>query len=379
MNAIFTITFIYVLVEQATLKNNGIFKPNPYVDITIDGNHARKTEIVKHSYMPAWNESFTVCVTPTSEITFRVLDRSSFLKDSLLGERNLHLAQILECYHGRCDNLELVLDLLGSLKPEGRIKCGELTIVLNGLRIENMGSASNQNQITNGTNNALNTTGSIASASVDANLICNGRSIILSGGIRARVRGSPVNNNSSNSATSSAVAESSFGLTSTRNSNDTRNIRLSSNSDSVGRRYNEFNDDAPQQQLSRSVNNLGTSSVSYISNPNRANWDSNQTVSSCNGLSPQNQRNQSVSCTTTIWLAIVILALTCNSFFHSIQRLLRIPQLRVMSQYRHQIKQVIPQQTTNKMVVQRLFRMLVINSYKHKRQLMMNLCQPAGK
>lgn len=280
------------------MKNNGIFKPNPYVDIAIDGNHARKTEIVKHNYMPAWNESFTVCVMPTSEITFRVLDRSSFLKDSLLGERNLHLAQILECYHGRCDNLELVLDLLGSLKPEGRVKCGELTVVLNGLRIENMASASNQNQLLNSTNNASNITGSIPSAPVDGNSICNGRSIILSGGIRARIRGSPVNN-SSNSANSTAVAESSFAIASTRNSNDQRNIRLSSNFDSVGRRYNEFNDDPPQQQLNRNVNNIGISSVSYISNPNRvnggANWDSNQTVSSCNGLSPQNQRNQSVS------------------------------------------------------------------------------------
>lgn len=292
LNSIFTNPFIFVSVEQATLKNNGIFKPNPYVDITIDGNHARKTEIVKHSYMPAWNESFTVCVTPTSEITFRVLDRSSFLKDSLLGEKNLHLAQILECYHGRCDNLELVLDLLGSLKPEGRIKCGELTVVLNGLRIENMASASNQNQNTNDTNNALNITGSITNAPVDGNLICNGRSIILSGGIRARVRGSPVNNNSSNSASTTAVVESSFAVANTRNSNDHRNIRLSSNSDSVGRRYNEFNDEQPQQQLSRSANNLGISSVSYNSNPNRvngsANWDSNQTVSSCNGLSISN-------------------------------------------------------------------------------------------
>lgn len=248
--------------------------------------------------MPAWNESFTVCVTPTSEITFRVLDRSSFLKDSLLGERNLHLAQILECYHGRCDNLELVLDLLGSLKPEGRIKCGELTVVLNGLRIESMASALNQNQLTNGTNNASNITGSITGAPVDGNLICDGRSIILSGGIRARIRGSPVNN-SSNSTSSSAIAESSYGLASTRSSNDQRNVRLSSNSDSVGRRYNELNDDQPQQQLSRSVNNLGISSVSYISNSNRVNggvnWDSNQTVSSCNGLSPKNQRNHSIS------------------------------------------------------------------------------------
>lgn len=248
--------------------------------------------------MPAWNEGFTVCVTPTSEVTFRVLDRSSFLKDSILGERNLHLAQILECYHGRCDNLELVLDLLGSLKPEGRIKCGELTVVLNGLRIESMASASNQSQITNGTNNASNITGSIASAPIDETLICNGRSIILSGGVRARIRGSPVNN-SSNSASSSAAAETSFALASTRNLNDQRNIRLSANSDLVGRRYNDFNDNQPQQQLSRSVNNLGISSVSYISNPNRvnggANWDSNQTVSSCNGLSPQNQRNQSIT------------------------------------------------------------------------------------
>lgn len=242
----------------------------------IDNNNPRKTEIVKHTYLPTWNESFTVCVTPSSEMTFRVLDRSSFLKDSLLGERNVQLAQVLEYYHGRCDNLELIMDLLGSVKPEGRAKCGELVIVLNGLRIESM--AIEPDQITNASNNVTSNT------PLETN-VCNGRSIILSGGIRARVRS--LNNSANNPALSNfsnhATADNSFVL-STRNPNDQRNICVPS-SDPSNRRNNDFSDDQSQLQV-RSVNNLGIVSVSCASNPNRGSCGNWESTSSCNGVSP---------------------------------------------------------------------------------------------
>lgn len=318
--------FPLLSVEQASLRNNGIFKPNPYVELSIDNNAPRKTDIIKHTYLPTWNENFTVCVTPVSELTFRVLDRSSFLKDSLLGERSVHLTQILEHYHGRCDNLELVMDLLGSLKPEGRTKSGELVVVLNGLKIDGMTGGGNSgsgggvgsvhhtvNGVSNGlsitssavpsnTNSNTTSNGSAVNCPQDANSPCmNGRSSILCGGIRARVR--VRTNNNSNSivnpvnghpiAGPSLSADGGSYMLGARSINDLRNTRLTPN-DPNNRRHNEFPD---AQQHSRSVGNLGITNISCGPSTSRnsggstGGWDpSSQTMVPCNG-SATNQRN----------------------------------------------------------------------------------------
>lgn len=322
----------FFAVEQASLRNNGIFKPNPYVELLIDNNSPRKTDIIKHTYLPTWNESFTVCVTPSSEITFRVLDRSSFLKDSLLGERVVHLAQILEHYHGRCDNLELVMDLLGSLKPEGRTKSGELVVVLNGLKIDNFPTA--QAQQANGVSNGLSITtsavssntgsnGSTVNCPTDANACMTGRSSILCGGIRARMR---LRSNSSNVATTSnghqiagtsLSADGSYML-GARSINDLRNTRLTPN-DPNNRRHNEFPPDA--QQHSRSVGNLGITNISCGPSTSRSSgssWDPSQTQMVPYNGPPSNQRNYTVNnlsiflSTKHFLLIILCLLLTFN-------------------------------------------------------------------
>lgn len=307
------VLFVVFTVEQASLRNNGIFKPNPYVELSIDNNSPRKTDIIKHTYLPTWNESFTVCVTPSSEITFRVLDRSSFLKDSLLGERVVHLTQILEHYHGRCDNLELVMDLLGSLKPEGRTKSGELVVVLNGLKIESMagGNAATSNTAnavnhSNGVSNGLSitsnatpsnaiTNGSAINCAQDPNACMNGRSSILCGGIRARMRLRTNNSNvvaSSNGhaiAAPSLSADGSYSMLGARSINDLRNTRLTPN-DPNNRRNNEFPD---PQQHSRSVGNLGITNISCGPSTSRSgglSWDPSQSMVPCNG-NTTNQRN----------------------------------------------------------------------------------------
>lgn len=50
-------------VEEASLRNNGFLKPNPYVELLIDNKSKRKTDLVKNSYLPKWNEEFTVLVS----------------------------------------------------------------------------------------------------------------------------------------------------------------------------------------------------------------------------------------------------------------------------------------------------------------------------
>lgn len=319
-NNVSTCACVFIAVEQASLRNNGIFKPNPYVELSIDNNSPRKTDIIKHTYLPTWNENFTVCVTPVSEITFRVLDRSSFLKDSLLGERVVHLSQILEHYHGRCDNLELVMDLLGSLKPEGRTKSGELVVVLNGLKIDSLagGGGGSAHHAVNGVSNGLSITssavpsnsnsnaisnGSAVNCPQDANSPCmNGRSTILCGGIRARVR-VRTNNSSNNSivnpanghppAGPSLSADGGSYMLGARSINDLRNTRLTPN-DPNNRRHNDFPD---AQQHSRSVGNLGITNISCGPSTSRnsvggiGGWDPTaQAMVPCNG-SATNQRN----------------------------------------------------------------------------------------
>lgn len=58
-----------VLVENAHLKNNGgLIKPHPYVELCVDDIKRHKTEVIKNSYQPKWNEEFTMYLTilPTS-------------------------------------------------------------------------------------------------------------------------------------------------------------------------------------------------------------------------------------------------------------------------------------------------------------------------
>ena len=48
-------------VECAHLRTaNSFLKPNPYVEFSIDDKSPRKTEVVKNTYQPKWNEEFVV-------------------------------------------------------------------------------------------------------------------------------------------------------------------------------------------------------------------------------------------------------------------------------------------------------------------------------
>lgn len=126
------------VVECAHLRGNSSFlKPNPYVELSIDDKNPRKTEIVKNTYQPKWNEEFTVLVSPRSQLIFRVLDHNSFRKDVLVGEKKFSLQQILMHYNGRCENLEVTLDLMSDNKSDSSpLKVGELIALLNGLRLD---------------------------------------------------------------------------------------------------------------------------------------------------------------------------------------------------------------------------------------------------
>ena len=52
-----------ITVKSAKLKDTGsgfFSKGDPYVEMTVDGQPPRKTEVVKKTWHPSWNEHFTV-------------------------------------------------------------------------------------------------------------------------------------------------------------------------------------------------------------------------------------------------------------------------------------------------------------------------------
>lgn len=117
-------------VECAHLRNNTFLKPSPYVELTVDERTPRRTEIIKNSSHPKWNETFTLLVTPHSKLNFSILDHNNFRKDTLIGDRKVDLFRLLSYFAGRCENLEITLDLINENKADTPIKTGELVCVI---------------------------------------------------------------------------------------------------------------------------------------------------------------------------------------------------------------------------------------------------------
>uniref|UniRef100_A0A1A9UR01 HECT-type E3 ubiquitin transferase n=1 Tax=Glossina austeni TaxID=7395 RepID=A0A1A9UR01_GLOAU len=170
-----------VTIEEAFLRSNGFLKPNPYVELLIDNKSKRKTEVVKNTYLPKWNEEFTVLITPHSVLHFKVLDHSSFRKDGMLGERSINLGNILQHYNGRCEFLEVSMDLLATSKSDNRqTKSGELVAILTGLKLD-----MSKVTVPNGNGSVSGTSGT---NSADGAISMGSRNNLVHGGIRTRMR-----------------------------------------------------------------------------------------------------------------------------------------------------------------------------------------------
>lgn len=100
----------------------------------------------------------------------------------MLGERIIPLAHILQHFNGRCEFLELTIDLFVTSKSDNRqTKSGELVAILNGLRLDN-GSIVQLQQ---------NGASAQAVSSVVNDAASVGRSCMIYGGVRARLRARP--------------------------------------------------------------------------------------------------------------------------------------------------------------------------------------------
>ncbi|XP_039764589.1 E3 ubiquitin-protein ligase Su(dx) [Pararge aegeria] len=129
-------------VESASIRNSGFLKPNPYLQVLIDDKISRRTEVLKNTLHPKWKEDFTVLVTPLSQILFRLADHHSFRKDHIIGEKKVNLLKILLHFNGKCENVELSIDLMKTVSPDNastantEVKAAELVVLLDGLRID---------------------------------------------------------------------------------------------------------------------------------------------------------------------------------------------------------------------------------------------------
>ncbi|KAJ0181792.1 hypothetical protein K1T71_002514 [Dendrolimus kikuchii] len=129
-------------VESANIKNSGLFKPNPYLQVVIDDKISRRTEVIRNTLHPKWKEDLTVLVTPQSQLLFRLADYHSFRKDNVIGEKRVNLLKILLYFNGKCENVELTIDLMKTASQEStttvnsEVKAAELVLVLDGLRID---------------------------------------------------------------------------------------------------------------------------------------------------------------------------------------------------------------------------------------------------
>jgi len=127
-----------VTLDHADLTPFGLLKPDPYVEIIVDGKPPKKSEIYKSSYHPKWQGDISLIVTCYSKLVFRVYNHSTFKKDSLIGYCSLDLFSVLKQNNGKCDNFELALDLKNRDKQDHQapeVNVGILFIKLDGAHV----------------------------------------------------------------------------------------------------------------------------------------------------------------------------------------------------------------------------------------------------
>lgn len=59
-----------------------------------------------------------------------MVDHNNFRKDTLIGDRKIDLYRLLSSFGGRCEHLEITLDLVNENKADTPVKTGELVCVI---------------------------------------------------------------------------------------------------------------------------------------------------------------------------------------------------------------------------------------------------------
>ncbi|XP_010281968.1 PREDICTED: NEDD4-like E3 ubiquitin-protein ligase WWP1 [Phaethon lepturus] len=124
-----------VTVSSAKLKRKkNWFGTTFYTELTADGE-IKKTAKSSSSSNPKWDEQLTVNVTPQTTLEFRVWSHHTLKADALLGRATVDLRQALEIHNRKLEKVKEQLKLSLENKS-GMVQTGELTVVLDGLVVE---------------------------------------------------------------------------------------------------------------------------------------------------------------------------------------------------------------------------------------------------
>ncbi|NXQ20226.1 WWP1 ligase, partial [Peucedramus taeniatus] len=124
-----------LLVSSAKLKRKkNWFGTTFYTELTADGE-IKKTAKSSSSSNPKWDEQLTVNVTPQTTLEFRVWSHHTLKADALLGRATVDLRQALEVHNRKLEKVKEQLKLSLENKS-GMVQTGELTVVLDGLVVE---------------------------------------------------------------------------------------------------------------------------------------------------------------------------------------------------------------------------------------------------
>ncbi|XP_021111628.1 NEDD4-like E3 ubiquitin-protein ligase WWP1 isoform X2 [Heterocephalus glaber] len=126
---------LQVTVSSAKLKRKkNWFGTAIYTEVGVDGE-IKKTAKSSSSSNPKWDEQLTVSVTPQTTLEFRVWSHHTLKADALLGRATIDLKQALLMHNRKLERVKEQLKL--SLENKnGIVQTGELTVVLDGLVIE---------------------------------------------------------------------------------------------------------------------------------------------------------------------------------------------------------------------------------------------------
>uniref|UniRef100_A0A8C8ZPU7 E3 ubiquitin-protein ligase n=1 Tax=Prolemur simus TaxID=1328070 RepID=A0A8C8ZPU7_PROSS len=126
---------LQVTVSSAKLKRKkNWFGTAIYTEVVVDGE-IKKTAKSSSSSNPKWDEQLTVNVTPQTTLEFRVWSHHTLKADALLGKAAIDLKQALLIHNRKLERVKEQLKL--SLENKnGIVQTGELTVVLDGLVIE---------------------------------------------------------------------------------------------------------------------------------------------------------------------------------------------------------------------------------------------------
>ncbi|XP_023558962.1 NEDD4-like E3 ubiquitin-protein ligase WWP1 isoform X2 [Octodon degus] len=126
---------LQVTVSSAKLKRKkNWFGTAIYTEVVVDGE-IKKTAKSSSSSNPKWDEQLTVSVTPQTTLEFRVWSHHTLKADALLGRATIDLKQALLMHNRKLEKVKEQLKL--SLENKnGIVQTGELTVVLDGLVIE---------------------------------------------------------------------------------------------------------------------------------------------------------------------------------------------------------------------------------------------------